>query len=151
MNYVIGRVYVIAAGLGVNQVQDGTLDEQIFADIDSRAFSGIAGSFLEGSTEDGKLLSFQVVVKLFVNSTEEHFLAVVIHTNDGIPVIGNFSKTLELGQVDQSKDVLLEAAASPTNTAIQEFISNSSVRGNTFSDFVDIGVILLAHESDTVN
>lgn len=79
-----------SGSLWVINIQNGSFDEEILANVDSRAFTSITSIFLESSTQNGKLLSFQVRVQLFENSLEESLLSVVIHINDSFPVAGDF-------------------------------------------------------------
>lgn len=132
-------------------MKDSAFNEQILAYVDGGTFPGIAGAFLESCSENRKFLSFQIRAQLIINESEEHLFPVVIHLNDRVPIVGHLSQSLQLSEIDQCKDILLEAASTPSDTAVQEFIANSSIRSDALLHFPDIGVVLLAHNCDAVN
>lgn len=132
-------------------MKDSAFNQQVLAYVDGGTFSGIACAFLECCSENRKFLSFQIRAQLVINESEEHLLPVVIHLNDRVPVVGHFGQSLQLGEVDQCEDILLEAASAPSDTAVQEFVADSRIRGNALLHLPDIGVVLLAHDCDAVN
>lgn len=132
-------------------MKDSAFNQQVLAYVDGGTFSGIACAFLECCSENRKFLSFQIRAQLVINESEEHLLPVVIHLNDRVPVVGDLGQSLQLGEIDQCEDILLEAASTPANTAVQEFVADSRIRGNALLHLSDIGVVLLAHDCDAVD
>lgn len=132
-------------------MKDSAFNQQVLAYVDGGTFSGIACAFLECCSENRKFLSFQIRAQLVINESEEHLLPVVIHLNDRVPVVGDLGQSLQFSEIDQCEDILLEAASTPANTAVQEFVADSRIRGNALLHLSDIGVVLLAHDCDAVD
>ena len=123
----------------------------MFCHINSRRLSGIVGIFFKSSSKNANFLALEVLVELSVNSQEKVFLSEFVHKDNLIPVISDFGECLVISQINQGQNIFFEAASSEAHWAVEEFVPDSGVRGNTFLDFFDIRSVLLAHNCNTID
>ena len=102
-------------------VQFSSFVKEISTYFNGRGLSRVIGIFFEGSSKNADLFVLDVVVESFKYPLEELSFSIVVHRNDSVPVIGNFLKSFQFCQVDESQHIFFEAAASKTNRTVQEF------------------------------
>lgn len=129
----------------------GTLLEEGLDHLKSGSLTGIGGVLLEGKAEDSNLLANKGVVEALDDTVGETVTSVLVHLDDLAPVLGDLRKTHGLGEVDEVENILLEAAATETDTGHQELVANTGVHTDGLGDLIDISTGLLADGGDGVD
>mmetsp|Transcript_21895 Transcript_21895/g.63710 ORF Transcript_21895/g.63710 Transcript_21895/m.63710 type:complete len:393 (-) Transcript_21895:249-1427(-) len=137
--------------LGVPNVQDSLLLEQISADKSRGSLTDVTSVLLECKAEDGDLLPRDCVEHAAHHGLAEPALLVLIHHHHLVPVISHFLEAEGLTDVDEVQDVLLEARAAKPHRGVQELWTNAVVEGEGVLDLVDISVCCLAEGRDGVD
>jgi hypothetical protein len=119
--------------------------------LKSGSLTGIGGVLLEGKAKDSDLLTNKGVVKALDNTVGETVTGVLVHLDNLAPVLGNLGKTHGLSEVDKVENILLEAAATETNTSHQELVTDTGVNTDGLGDLIDISTGLLADGGDGVD
>jgi hypothetical protein len=145
------KIYVIEGGLRVMNVQSGAFQKHVITYLNCGWLSRIVGILFKSSSKNANFLALEVLIKLSVNSQEKVFLSEFVHKDNLVPVISYFGEILVLSQINQGQNIFFKAASSEAHWAVEEFVSDSGVRGNTFFDFLDIRSVLLAHNCNTVD
>ena len=101
--------------LRVKQRDLGTIINHSRCDVNRRRFPSIPRVLLERKAEHGNFLVTNGVEHGGNDSSNESSLLVIVHANDGVPVICNFLQTVALANVRQVQDVFLEARTAETN------------------------------------
>lgn len=94
--------------------------QQSLANVDRRAFAGVARVCLEGETEDGNLLVIDCVEHGIDDERAKTHLLVVIHLENLRPIVGDFIHLMLLAQINEVQNVLLEAAPAKTGATLEE-------------------------------
>ena len=144
-------MYAFKFALRVMQTKLGSLVKQIPANFHSWGLSGIIGILLESSSQNTDLFALDVVVECFKNPLEKFLLSVFIHPDNSIPIVCHLLKSLHLSQVNQGQHILLKAASSESDWAVEELGSNSTISGYASFDFLDISLILFTKNRNGVD
>lgn len=140
----------IAAGIENGHLTRSLLEEGL-DHLEGRGLTSVGGVLLEGKAKDGDLLANKGVVEALDDSVAETITSVLVHLDDLAPVLGDLWETHSLGKIDKVEDILLEAAATETDTSHQELVTNTGVDTNGAGDLVNISTSLLANSRDGVN
>jgi len=129
----------------------GTLLKEGLDHLKSRSLTGVGGVLLEGKAKNSDLLANKGVVEALDDTVGETVTGVLVHLHNLAPVLGNLRKTHGLGEVDEVKNILLEAAATETDTSHQELVTDTGVNTDSLGDLIDISTSLLTNSRDGVN
>lgn len=140
----------VAAG-----VEDGNLARSLLEEgldhLQGGSLTGVGGVLLEGVAKNGNLLANEGVVEALDDTVGESVTSVLVHLDDLSPVLADLRETHGISQVDQVEDILLEAAATETDTSHQELVSDTGIDTDSASDLIDISAGLLANSGDGVD
>lgn len=140
----------VAAGVEDGDLA-GSLLEQGLDHLEGGGLASIRGVLLEGKAKDGDLLANKGVVEALDDTVAEAVTSVLVHLDDLAPVLGDLGETHSLGKVDQVENILLEAAATETDTGHQELVTDTGVDTDGAGNLIDISTSLLAHGRDGVD
>lgn len=129
----------------------GTLLKESLDHLKSGSLTGIGGVLLEGKAENSNLLANKGVVEALDDTVGETVTSVLVHLDNLAPVLSDLGKTHGLGKVDEVENILLEAAATETDTSHQELVTNTGVNTDSLGDLIDISTGLLADGGDGVD
>lgn len=93
--------------------------QQILINTDCRGFTDVVGIGLEGKTKDGQAFAYVGTEKLLNHSASNAVLLPAIQLNDRFPVAGHIRKTEMPAEMQNYKDVFLEAAAPEARAQIR--------------------------------
>mmetsp|Transcript_4833 Transcript_4833/g.16577 ORF Transcript_4833/g.16577 Transcript_4833/m.16577 type:complete len:306 (+) Transcript_4833:57-974(+) len=137
--------------LRVKQRNLGTIFNHPMRDVNRRRFASIPGVLLERKAEHGNFLVTNGVEHGGNNSSHESGLLVIVHANDGVPVIGNFLQSVALANVRQVQDIFLKARTAETDRGVQKLRANSGIFTNRKGDLGNVRSGALAQRRDGVD
>jgi hypothetical protein len=85
------------------------------------------------------------------NPLRESSLLILIHFDNLPPVCGDLGKMETLREINQVKDILLEAASTETNRCFQEFGTNTGIVTDSIRNFIDVGTSGFANSGKGVD
>lgn len=136
-------------------VEDGNLTRSLLEEsldhLQGGSLTGIRGVLLEGKAENGDLLANKGVVEASDDAVGESITSVLVHLDDLAPVLSDLGKTHSLGKIDQVEHILLEAAATETDTGHQELVTDTGIDTDSAGDLIDVGASLLTDSGDGVD
>lgn len=138
---LLGEVHpdLVVLDLGVVDVDTCLLGEEVVGNGDGWGLAGVSSVLLEGPTEDGNLLTGDGVEEGVNDLAGEAVLLVLVHLNNGEPVLGNLGKVEGLGKVDKVENVLLEARTTESNRSLEELGADTRVLADSEGDLVNVG------------
>lgn len=140
----------VAAGVEDGDLAGALLEEGL-DHLQGGGLTGVGGVLLEGVAEDGDLLADEGVVQALDDTVGEAVTGVLVHLDDLAPVLANLGQAHGVGQVDEVEDILLETAATETDTSDEELVADTGVDTDGTGNLVDISAGLLTDSGDGVD
>ena len=137
--------------LGIVNGEDGLFFDELAAHVDGGGFTGVVGVLFEGKAEDGDAFAADGVVEGLHDAISEAALLPLVHGDDGFPVVGDLGKAEVAAEIDEIKNVFLEAGAAETDRGLEEFGSDAGVGADGVRHFVDVGSGRFAEGGDAVD
>mmetsp|Transcript_38863 Transcript_38863/g.62945 ORF Transcript_38863/g.62945 Transcript_38863/m.62945 type:complete len:231 (-) Transcript_38863:544-1236(-) len=119
--------------------------------IDSRGLSCVTSILLESKAKEGKTLASNCIIQSLYYPVGKPLFLVVVHLNNLIPIFSNLSKSQGLADVNQVENILLEARASKSYRSLKELGTNTRVRANSMSNFINICSCLFAEGGEGID
>eukprot|EP00982_Pelagococcus_subviridis_P008354 30835-Pelagococcus_subviridis.AAC.14 len=110
----------------VNREPRAVFDEAV-PDVDRRRLARVPGVLLEREPEHADLLVPDRVEHRAHDALHEPVLLVVVHADDGVPVVRDFREAVALADVREVEDVLLEARPAEPDGRVQELRADPRV------------------------
>mmetsp|Transcript_16648 Transcript_16648/g.24646 ORF Transcript_16648/g.24646 Transcript_16648/m.24646 type:complete len:220 (-) Transcript_16648:343-1002(-) len=130
--------HILTFDLRIKDMNLGLLQYQIPHNKHGGCLTYIPRVLLEGISQDGNLFAGDSVEHTGDHLFSESLLLVIIHYNDLIPILGAFMQPISFTQVDQVKNILLEARSSKPNGGIKETPSNTLINPHRTGNLINI-------------
>mmetsp|Transcript_19343 Transcript_19343/g.37929 ORF Transcript_19343/g.37929 Transcript_19343/m.37929 type:complete len:481 (-) Transcript_19343:69-1511(-) len=144
-------LHIVSKNLRVVHSEVGALLKEEAAHVSRSGLAGVTGVSLKGEAKDGNLLASHSVKHTLDNGLGKSLLLEFVHLHNPVPVLGNIVETKRLAQVNQVENILLEAAATKANTALEEVLANTVISSNSTGNLINVSAAHLTESRDRVD
>mmetsp|Transcript_6070 Transcript_6070/g.11072 ORF Transcript_6070/g.11072 Transcript_6070/m.11072 type:complete len:310 (-) Transcript_6070:1243-2172(-) len=127
------------------------LHNQIAHNEHGRRLAHISRVLLEGIPQNGNLFPRDGVKHAGNHLLRKALLLVVVHDDNLVPVLGALIQTVRLTEVDQVKDIFLEARSAESDRGVEEALPDASVHSHGARDLGNVGAGRFAQRRDGID